>query len=141
MAPWIPPAVGFLLILGSMGVTIKLALRDLQWPTIFGWTAIAYLSAVGVLMMRGEMTLGLGGERRGTLFAILSGVGAASSFMLINIALSKGKATEVVPVTSAYPLITVLLAALLLGESLSVMRLVAVLFVVIGLILLGVSGD
>ena len=39
-ARWLIPALGFVLFTGLLGVTIKLALRDVEWPMLLLWTGI-----------------------------------------------------------------------------------------------------
>lgn len=141
MPQWLPPAVGFLLVLGTQAIVIKLALRHVQWPTILGWTTIVYMLVLGILMVRGRIRVEFLGTIAGTVLAVLSGVGAASGFILLNIALSRGKATQVVPVTSAYPIITTFLAVLILGESLTRSRMLGIALVVLGLFVLGAGSD
>ncbi|MCL4424521.1 MAG: EamA family transporter [Firmicutes bacterium] len=51
-------------------------------------------------------------------------------------ALKSGEASRVTPVTAAYPVVTVLLVCLLLGEKLTWSKVVGVLLIVAGVILL-----
>ena len=58
---------------------------------------------------------------------------------VFSFALKTGLASLVVPISAAYPLVTVTLAVLLLKEKLNWFQLVALLSVVIGLVILGAS--
>ncbi|MGB9024150.1 MAG: DMT family transporter [Candidatus Bathyarchaeia archaeon] len=57
-----------------------------------------------------------------------------------SFALNAGSASLVVPISSAYPLVTVILAVALLHEKLDRLHVIAFVFVIIGLIVIGVTG-
>ena len=57
-----------------------------------------------------------------------------------SFALNAGSASLVVPISSAYPLVTVILAVALLHEKLDRLHMIALVFVIIGLIMIGVTG-
>ena len=56
------------------------------------------------------------------------------------LALERGKASAVVPMISAYPIVTVALALVLLGESLGATQIVGVALVIGGVILVGAGS-
>ena len=43
MAGWIPPTIGYIVILGAAGVTAKLALRTITWEQLVLWVPVAYI--------------------------------------------------------------------------------------------------
>ena len=57
-----------------------------------------------------------------------------------SFALNAGSASLVVPISSAYPLVTVILAVALLHEKLDRLHMIALIFVIIGLIMIGIAG-
>jgi len=57
-----------------------------------------------------------------------------------SFALNSGFASLVVPISSAYPLVTVMLAVALLREKLNRLHMIALVFVIIGLILIAITG-
>jgi transporter family protein len=69
-------------------------------------------------------------------FGVLSGAAMACGLLLYYLALEHGPASIVVPLTAAYPLVTVLLSLTLLLERLTVVQWAGVSFVVAGVILL-----
>jgi transporter family protein len=87
MAGWVLPALGYLFLLGALGVTLKLALKDVAGILIF-------------------------------------------------VALDRGPASQVVPVTAAYPVITLIGSALFLSERITVVRGIGTALVVVGVALL-----
>jgi uncharacterized membrane protein len=56
---------------------------------------------------------------RGIVFSILAGLAAALGAVFFLLALAKGKASVVVTMTALYPLITLLLSAIFLKETLT----------------------
>lgn len=61
---------------------------------------------------------------------------AVGALILLYAALSSGEASKVVPVTAAYPALTLVLSALFLSENVSPARIVGMLLVVSGVVLL-----
>jgi len=58
----------------------------------------------------------------------------------LSFALDVGLASLVVPISSAYPLVTVILAVALLHEKLNRLHMIALAFVIIGLVMIGITG-
>ncbi len=59
-----------------------------------------------------------------------------TSLFMFFVALSTGEVGKVVPITAAYPVVTLILAALFLSEALTVAKAVGVLVVVGGVVVL-----
>lgn len=132
MLSWVLPAAGFVIVLGLLGVTTKLALRDVTWPTIILWTAIAYaVLSLGIVIGGDGLVVG-----DGTDLAVLSGVMAVGSLVLLYFALGVGDASRVVPIAASYPAVTVFAAAIFLDEGLTVARVGGTALVVAGVILI-----
>ena len=133
MAGWIPPTIGYILILGAGGVTAKLALRTITWEQLVLWVPVAYVffSLLLVIFRGATLPLGVGGG-----WAAVTAFAAASSLILFFYALTKGPASQVTPATSAYPVITVIGSALFLSEQITILRVVGTVLVVAGVILL-----
>jgi uncharacterized membrane protein len=133
-APWLLPALGYVVAVGALGVTTKLALDDMTWPELVLWSAVAYVAIAALLLARGQrMRLG-----RGAGYGALSGAIAATALVMLFLTLDAGEVSRVVPITSAYPVVTVLLAAVLLSERVTALRVGATLLVVAGVILLSI---
>lgn len=104
---WFSPAIGYVLTVGALGITGKLALESLTWQQLLPWTLLAYGFAVAVLMLLGKTDWGW---HAGTGWAVASAAFAAA-LILLYVALGLGDASKVVPVTAAYPAATVIFAA------------------------------
>lgn len=136
MSGWLLPSLAYIALLGGLGVTTKLALRHVTWQEIIVWTAIVYaVIAIGLLAL-GQAKVVVG---PGTAAAIGSGVLAATALLMFFIALRTGEASRVVPLTSAYPIVTLALSVLVLAEAVTVLRAVGTLAVVVGVVLLSLG--
>lgn len=134
---WLIPSLAYVVLTGALGVTVKLATRHLAWQEVVLWTAIVYAVIAVVMLIGGAVSLRAG---QGTVMALLSGVLAAAGLIVFFIALSHGSASRVVPITSAYPLVTLALSAIVLSEHITPLRVVAAVLVVGGVILLSVAS-
>lgn len=134
---WLVPSLLYTVMIGGLGVATKLALRHLSWQEAVLWTALVYV-VIAVGMIGG----GIAGVHvgPGTLMAILAGVLAAGGLIVFFIALRHGEASRVVPVTSAYPLVTLGLSAFVLAEHLSAVRVLGAALVVGGVVLLSIAS-
>jgi uncharacterized membrane protein len=133
---WLVPAIGYVLALGALGVTSKLALETLNWKQLLPWTLLAYAVAVTVLLAMGQTDLRW---HSGSGWAVATAALAVGSLILLFVALGLGEASKVVPVTAAYPAATVVLAALFLGEDISLARVAGMLMVIVGVVVLTVA--
>jgi len=136
MSGWLIPSVLYILLLGGLGVTTKLALRDVTWQDVIAWTAVVYALITVTMLVSGQAKLGFG---PGTFWAIVSAVLASTALIAFYIALGKGEASRVVPFTSAYPVVTLILAALVLSEKITPLRGGGALLVVLGVVLLSAN--
>jgi transporter family protein len=128
VASWIAPAVAYTALVGALGVTTKLALRSLDWPGLILWAAAVYAVIAVVLLVSG-VRLSLGA---GSLMGFFSGAIAAGALVLFFVALGRGEASRVIPVTSVYPVVTAVLAAAFLSERITLRTLAGTLLVIAG---------
>jgi drug/metabolite transporter (DMT)-like permease len=130
---WFLPTLGYILLLGATGVTARLALRTISWEQMVLWVPIAYaVFAVLFAVFRGaRFPLGAGGG-----WAAVTAFCAAGALVLLFVALTYGDAGKVVPVSSGYPVITLIGAALFLSEPITGVRVAGTVLVVLGVILL-----
>jgi bacterial/archaeal transporter family protein len=132
MSGWVLPAVLYVLFLGASGVTTKLALRTITWEQMVLWVPIAYIGIAIVLLATGtRLPLGTGGG-----WAAVTAVLVSAALVLFFIALTHGEASTVVPVTSVYPVVTLIGAALFLSEKITLVRGAGTALVVAGVVLL-----
>jgi transporter family protein len=134
---WIAPTVYYVVAVGALGVTSKLALRTLTWQDLILWSGLGYVLVSTVLLASGQTSLRFGS---GSGWAASSAALAITGLVALYLALNSGKAGVVVPVTAAYPVVTLLLAAAVLAEALTVGRVVGVALVVGGVVVLTTAG-
>jgi uncharacterized membrane protein len=130
---WLTPALGFVLMTGLLGVTVKLALRHVDWPVILLWTAIVYAALAAVSAALGYTTLHLD---QGGGWALASGLCAAIGLILSFVALKHADAVVAVPVMASYPVVTVLASLAFLDEHVTPSKAAGVVLVISGVILL-----
>ena len=133
MASWVPPALIYVVLLGMAGVTTKLALRTITWEQLVLWVPLAYIViAVSLAIFRGtSFPLGVGGG-----WAAATAIFVSISLVLFFVALSRGEASKVVPVTSAYPAVTLIGSALFLAEAITAVRVIGTGLVIVGVVLI-----
>ena len=134
MPAWLLYSIAYLLIVGANGVITKWALKSVEWPTLVLSTTVAYGLIGGYAVARGMVRLP---ELSWPVLLAVGAVGVcmAGSFMAMVLALERGDASQVVPISAAYPIVTLLLAVLFLSEPITAARLTGVLLVVVGVIL------
>jgi bacterial/archaeal transporter family protein len=137
MSGWVLPSLVYIAFLGALGVTTKLALRHVGWQDVILWTTIVYVLISAVMLALGQARIGLGD---GTVAAIGSGILASTALIALYIALGRGEAGTVVPFTSAYPVITLILSALVLAEKITPLKGAGALVVVIGVVMISAGG-
>jgi transporter family protein len=128
---WVAASLGFALMVGASGITIKLALQSVTWPTLIVPTLIAYAILLIYFAATGGVSMP---TTPGTwvLWVALTGAFTAGAFPLINLALMRAPASQVIPISAVYPVVTALLAAAFLGERITVPRGLGILLVVGG---------
>jgi bacterial/archaeal transporter family protein len=130
---WLLPTLYYVLAVGALGVTGKLALRTLAWPDLILWSGIGYMLVVCFLLASGHTTLRVHSD---SWWAMASAVLAISSLITLYLALGIGEAGKVSAVSGAYPAVTLLLAAAVLSEPMTLARIAGVVLVVIGVVIL-----
>ena len=133
MLSWLLPIGYYVVAVGALGITGKLALRTLDWPDLILWTGLGYISVAGVLLASGQTRRRV---EHDSWWAMASGALAISSLIALYLALNAGKAGTVTAISAAYPVVTLILAAAFLAESVSLARAGGALLVVIGVMVL-----
>lgn len=136
---WLGFAILALVLWGITGVTQKLSTNRISSDRSFLWFcwAMEALSAVVLCLGRPHWGLGAVVVLCSLAGGALNGLGAWTSFRALE---SGGKASIVISLISLYPLLTVLLAVLLLGERLTMMQMAGALVAIAAAILLSLEG-
>jgi transporter family protein len=115
---WLGFAILALVLWGFTGVTQKLSTNRISSERSFLWFcwAMVALSVAVLAVARPHWGLGTAVVLCSVAGGTLNGLGAWTSFRALE---SGGKASIVISLISLYPLLTVVLAVLLLGEHLN----------------------
>lgn len=135
MHVWLGFAVLALVLWGITGVTQKLSTNCISSERSFLWFcwAMVALSASVWVLARPISTLGGGIVVVSIAGGTLNGLGAWTSFRALE---SGGKASIVISLISLYPLLTVVLAVIILGERLTVMQAAGAVLAIVAAMLL-----
>ena len=135
---WLLFSIVALFLWGITGVTQKLSTNRITSERSFLWFCWAMVALSAVVMFAVHLQWGLG--RAVLISAIaggaLNGMGAWTSFRALE---SGGKASVVISLVSLYPLLTVLLAVLILGERLTGLQIMGAFTAIVAAILLSVE--
>ncbi len=134
MQSWFVPAFIALCIYGLWGFLPKLALRHLDVRSALLWEVAGMLLAGLCLFASNRFQAAF--HPRGVLFAMLTGLCGLSGTLFFFAAARQGKISVVASFTALYPLVTILLAVLLLGESLSLRQGIGMVLALIAISLL-----
>lgn len=134
MLAWFLPALGFAVISGGLNVALKLAMPGIDWRQFVIWSGLAYVFTALALIIFGGWTLPLGA---GVEWAILTGALSTGGAYTLFVALERGEATLVVPITAAYPVVSAVIAALFLTEVITPLRALGIAAVVMGAMIIG----
>lgn len=134
---WLAPALAYVVVLGAVGVTSKLALRTMSWQEMLLWTAVLYAIAAVAVMLTGKA--GFHWETN-TWWALVSALCVVSALVFFYLALGAGEASKVVPVTAAYPAVTFVLSVMVLSEHISAVKVGGLLLVMGGVVVLTISN-
>ncbi|KAF3885713.1 MULTISPECIES: EamA family transporter [Nostocales] len=74
-------------------------------------------------------------DRLGIFYAVLVGVSGTLATFLFFIAITKGASSIILPLTSLYPLVTILLSVFILKESLSLKQSLGILLALVAIVL------
>jgi transporter family protein len=126
------------LLWGTTPLFEKLALRGAS-PLIVLLVRTAFIATcvAGVAAATGQLGQALRMDARTLLFTLLSGLtGGVLGLTVYLYALRSGQASVVVPLTSTYPLVTVVLSVLVLGEPVTATKALGAALIVAGVMLL-----
>jgi len=139
MQLWLGFAVLALVFWGITGVTQKLSTNAISSERSFLWFcwAMVALSAVVLLVARPHAGLATIVVVSSIAGGALNGLGAWTSFRALE---SGGKASIVISLISLYPLLTVLLAVIFLGERLTWLQTAGACLAIAAAILLSLEG-
>jgi len=134
LEPWIIYALLAIFSWGMWGFVSKLVLDRASWASIIIYNLLgSSIILLAYMFFQGSPRLPVGTT---ALLAFLSGVLGAVGTTCFMLSLSGGRASLIVPLTAVYPVVTVALSVLFLGESVSPRHAAGIAFAIIAIALL-----
>jgi transporter family protein len=134
MPKWLRYALLSIFWWGVFGFLSKIGSAQASPPQMQILFTVGMLPLVAAALLRGKIT----GDRRGVIYGVLTGVLSGLGTIAYFAAMQVGKASLVGPVTSLFPLLTVLLALGILKERMNRIQLAGVALGLISIAVLSV---
>ncbi len=130
---WLIFSILTVILWGFWGFFIKLASSQLGWHQVFIVTSsITFVfSLLTYVSIKPSAEVGF----QGASYALVAGVLGAFALIFFNMAIKEGNAIVVVPVTSLYPVVTVVLSYLILSEKLTFTKGLGIILALIAIVL------
>lgn len=133
MPTWLIFAIVALVLWGVWGLFPKLATNYLSPSSVMIFSALGSIPVIIAMLIFLNFRPDI--HSKGVTFAILSGLLGTLGTIPFLYAISKGKASVIVPMTSLYPLVTIGLALLILKEPVTLKQGFGILFALVALVL------
>jgi bacterial/archaeal transporter family protein len=134
MPVWFVPAVTALLLWGVWGLFQKLATNQMSPRNVYLVGAGGAITVVLVVLASSGFSIQV--NTRGILYAVLAGICSSLGGLSFLHAVSKGKASIVIPFTALYPLITIILSFTILRETITAKQGMGIVLALISMVLL-----
>jgi uncharacterized membrane protein len=134
MTNWLAPALTSLMIFGFWGLFSKLSVIYIGSKSALVYQSVGALLAglLALSLVHFKPTF----DYKGVTFGILTGLCSGMGGLFYLFAVSKGKSSTIVTLTSLYPLVTILLSFIIIREGLHAKQLLGVFFALLALHLL-----
>jgi transporter family protein len=133
---WLVFSILAVVFWGFWGFFIKLASTQLSWQQVFIVTSSVTLVFSLLTFVIAKPSFEIGSQ--GLYYALTAGVLGAFALIFFNMAIKEGDALVVVPLTSLYPVITVVLSYFILSEKLTATKGLGIILALIAIILVSI---
>jgi len=130
---WLILAIACLISWGLWGLLIKLAYKGAEWSEIYLISSLTSFTIALAVFLISHAKIHF---RPSLLLALGAGLAGGIGYVFFIKALEHGKASIVIPLTALYPVITAILAVILLNEKLNMHQLIGIILAIIAMILL-----
>lgn len=125
-----------LLIYGVWGFLAKFISAELNAPSMLIYSLLGSALGIPIYIFSYRNSFSFQWENGWTYLAILVGMFTSlGAFFFFN-AIAQGEASKVVVITSLYPIITAILAFIFLQESITLTKIIGILFCLVGIMIL-----
>jgi len=128
------PAVVTLILWGVWGLFQKLATNQMAPRDVYLVAVVGMIAVAVVVLATSDSPLQL--NTRGIFLALLAGICSSLGGFLFLHAVSRGKASIVIPFTALYPLVTIILSFTVLNETISAKQGMGIVLALISMVLL-----
>jgi len=136
MERWMTYSLAAFLIWGVWGFLGKLASRTLGHKPLVVFSLAGYLVVFLVAVALGWGRGAFQAGRPGALLAVATGLASGIAYVFFYLAIGRGEASRIVTITALYPVVSFVLAALILREPVTWTKAAGTLLAVGGLVLL-----
>jgi len=134
---WLVLSIITIISWGFVGFFLKLASNYSHWPEIYIVSNLAILVASLLIYVSQRPSIGVGSS--GFNYAMVAGIMMALSAISFYVAIEVGKAIIVIPLTSLYPVVTIVLSYLILHEQISLTKGVGIALALVALVLVALE--
>ena len=127
---WLKPSLLALFFWGLWGILTKIGAQKVQWQTMLIFFALGTL-VIG-LLAKPEMH----DFNRYHLIGLAAGIACAIGFMYFYIAMSRGSASIVIPITSLYVAVASVMAFIILSEPVTLKKVLGIICAIVAIALL-----
>ena len=131
---WFVPAVAALMLWGVWGLFQKLATNQMTPRNVYLAAVLGMIVVALVVFAMSDVPLQM--NARGVFLALLAGICSSLGGFLFLHAISRGKASVVIPFTALYPLVTIILSVTVLNETITARQGVGIVMALISMVLL-----
>ena len=134
---WLILSIITIISWGFVGFFLKLASNHSHWTEIYVVSNLALLVASLLLYISQKPSISVGSP--GFNYAMIAGIMMALSTISFYVAIQTGKAIIVIPLTSLYPIVTIVLSYLILHEQISLTKGLGIILAVVALVLIALE--
>lgn len=131
---WVSYAILSTVLYGLWGILSKIALNHIGFASLFIYDCLVFFA--GGLIALYLIDFKIETNYLGIIYSLLYGITGMFATVLFILAINKGKASLVTAITAVYPCITILIAVLVLKESISLKQCLGIALSVIGVLLI-----
>ena len=134
---WLVLSIITIITWGFVGFFLKLASNYSHWTGIYVVSNLAILVVSLLIYVSQKPSISVGSP--GFNYAMIAGIMMALSAISFYVAIEVGKAIIVIPLTSLYPVVTIVLSYLILHEQISLTKGVGIALALVALVLVALE--
>jgi len=134
---WLVLSIMTIVSWGFMGLILKIASKYADWPQTYLIANGVVFAAAVLLYITHKPSIVVGSP--GFNYALIAGFASSLANIGFYSALQGGKAILVIPLTSLYPVITIVLSYLILHEEITLTKGIGILLALLAIVLVSIE--